>query len=40
VQRVAGYDVPYPSGALEDQYLPSVNRTLTAVQRVLEYRRG
>ena len=40
VQRVAGYDVPYPSGALEDQYLPSVNRILTAVQRVLEYRRG
>ncbi|WP_019813080.1 alpha-ketoacid dehydrogenase subunit beta [Saccharomonospora saliphila] len=40
VQRVTGYDVPYPSGALEDEYLPSVDRILTAVQTTLEYRRG
>ncbi|RRO14120.1 alpha-ketoacid dehydrogenase subunit beta [Saccharopolyspora rhizosphaerae] len=40
VQRVAGFDVPYPSGALEDEYLPSADRVLTAVQTTLEYRRG
>jgi pyruvate dehydrogenase E1 component beta subunit len=40
VQRVTGYDVPYPAGALEDEYLPSIDRILTAVQTVLEYRRG
>ncbi|NKQ58835.1 alpha-ketoacid dehydrogenase subunit beta [Amycolatopsis sp. K13G38] len=40
VQRITGYDVPYPSGALEDEYLPSIDRILTGVQTVLEYRRG
>ncbi|WP_236796605.1 alpha-ketoacid dehydrogenase subunit beta [Amycolatopsis sp. GM8] len=40
VQRVTGFDVPYPSGALEDEYLPSIDRILTAVQTTLEYRRG
>ncbi|WAL66407.1 alpha-ketoacid dehydrogenase subunit beta [Amycolatopsis cynarae] len=40
VQRVTGYDVPYPAGPLEDQYLPGIDRILTAVQTVLEYRRG
>jgi 2-oxoisovalerate dehydrogenase E1 component beta subunit len=40
VARVTGWDVPYPSGALEDDYIPSVDRILTAVQKVLEYRRG
>ncbi|MCU1437225.1 MAG: pdhB [Naasia sp.] len=40
VQRVTGYDVPYPPGDLEDHYLPSTDRILSAVQRVLEYRRG
>jgi pyruvate dehydrogenase E1 component beta subunit len=40
VQRVTGFDVPYPSGALEDEYLPSADRILTAVQKTLEYRRG
>ncbi|MER7078592.1 pyruvate dehydrogenase E1 component beta subunit [Saccharopolyspora kobensis] len=40
VQRVTGYDVPVPSGELEEQYLPSVDRILTAVQTTLEYRRG
>ncbi|MBB4683368.1 alpha-ketoacid dehydrogenase subunit beta [Amycolatopsis jiangsuensis] len=40
VQRVTGFDVPYPSGVLEDEYLPSADRVLTAVQKTLEYRRG
>lgn len=40
VQRVTGYDVPVPSGELEDEYLPSADRILTAVQTTLEYRRG
>ncbi|MEO6827674.1 MAG: alpha-ketoacid dehydrogenase subunit beta [Microbacteriaceae bacterium] len=40
VGRVTGYDIPYPSQAFEDAYLPSVDRILNAVQRVLEYRRG
>jgi pyruvate dehydrogenase E1 component beta subunit len=40
VQRVAGWDVPYPSPVLEDEYLPSIDRILEAVQKTLEYRRG
>jgi pyruvate dehydrogenase E1 component beta subunit len=40
VGRVTGWDVPYPSGALEDEYIPSIDRILTAVQKVWEYRRG
>ncbi|NIH80569.1 alpha-ketoacid dehydrogenase subunit beta [Amycolatopsis viridis] len=40
VQRVTGFDVPYPSGALEDEYLPTPDRILAAVQTTLEYRRG
>ncbi|MCU1480975.1 MAG: pdhB [Subtercola sp.] len=40
VQRVAGFDVAYPAGPLEDHYIPSVDRILAAVQRTLEYRRG
>jgi len=40
VLRVTGWDVPYPSGELEDEYIPSVDRILDGVQRVLEYRRG
>jgi 2-oxoisovalerate dehydrogenase E1 component beta subunit len=40
VARVTGWDVPYPSGALEDEYIPSIDRILAAVQKVLEYRRG
>lgn len=39
VTRVGGPDVPYPPGALEHVYLPSVDRVLTGMQRVLEYRR-
>jgi pyruvate/2-oxoglutarate/acetoin dehydrogenase E1 component len=37
VVRVTGYDVPYPYWQLEDAYLPSVERVLDAVRRVLEY---
>ncbi|QBI53233.1 alpha-ketoacid dehydrogenase subunit beta [Streptomonospora litoralis] len=33
VQRVTGFDVPYPAGPLEPQYLPTVDRILYAVQR-------
>ncbi|WP_394350111.1 alpha-ketoacid dehydrogenase subunit beta [Streptomonospora sp. PA3] len=33
VQRVAGFDVPYPAGPLEPQYLPTLDRILSAVQR-------
>lgn len=40
VQRVTGWDVPYPSPVLEDEYLPSIDRILDAVQKTLEYRRG
>jgi pyruvate dehydrogenase E1 component beta subunit len=40
VERVTGYDVPTPSGALEDEQIPSVHRILLGMQRVLEYRRG
>jgi pyruvate dehydrogenase E1 component beta subunit len=40
VQRVAGWDVPYPSPVLEDEYLPSIDRILEAVQKTLEYKRG
>ncbi len=37
VQRVTGYDVCYPAGPLEPQYLPTTDRVLLAVQRTLEY---
>jgi 2-oxoisovalerate dehydrogenase E1 component beta subunit len=40
VERVTGFDVPYPSGDLEDEYLPNIDRILYGIQRVLEYRRG
>lgn len=34
--RVTGYDTPYPY-AFDKEYLPGVNRILTAAQRVLDY---
>lgn len=40
VERVTGFDVPYPSGDLEDEYIPNIDRILMGIQRVLEYRRG
>ena len=37
VHRVASPDTPYPPGALEDYYLPSVDRVLAACHTTLEY---
>jgi pyruvate dehydrogenase E1 component beta subunit len=36
ILRVTGYDVPYPPFAIEDAYLPSVERVLAAARRSLE----
>ena len=36
IGRVAAYDTPYPPGAVEDLYVPSVERVLSAVRAVLE----
>jgi 2-oxoisovalerate dehydrogenase E1 component beta subunit len=37
VQRVAGFDVPYPPGRVEDDFLPDLDRVLDAVDRSFEY---
>lgn len=37
VIRVAGYDVPYPPSRLEEDFLPSLDRVLEAVDRSLAY---
>lgn len=37
VLRVSGFDTPFPPAALETQYLPSPDRVLEAVDRVLAY---
>jgi pyruvate/2-oxoglutarate/acetoin dehydrogenase E1 component len=37
VQRVTGYDVPFPFWSLEDEYLPSPARVAEAARRVLEF---
>jgi 2-oxoisovalerate dehydrogenase E1 component beta subunit len=37
VQRVAGYDVPYPPGRVEEDFLPDLDRVLDAVDRSFEY---
>ena len=37
VVRVTGYDVPYPYWQLEDWYMPSVERVVDAVHRVLAF---
>jgi pyruvate dehydrogenase E1 component subunit beta len=36
IGRVAAYDTPYPPGAVEELYVPSVERVLAAVRDVLE----
>jgi pyruvate dehydrogenase E1 component beta subunit len=36
VARVAAFDVPFPPASLEDYYLPSLDRVLTAVRKTLE----
>jgi 2-oxoisovalerate dehydrogenase E1 component beta subunit len=40
VERVTGFDVPTPSGDLEDEFIPSIDRIFYGMQRVLEYTRG
>jgi len=35
VQRVAGYDVPYPPSRVEDDYLPGLDRILDTVEAIL-----
>lgn len=37
VARVTGWDVPYPPAALEQHYLPSVDRICAAVRRTVAY---
>ncbi|WP_205740406.1 alpha-ketoacid dehydrogenase subunit beta [Haloactinopolyspora alba] len=37
VQRVTGYDTPYPPARVEEQYLPDLDRVLDAVDRSLAY---
>ena len=37
VARVTGCDVPYPPAALEQHYLPSVERIADAVREVVAY---
>ena len=35
--RVSGYHVPYPPTRIEEDYRPTVDRILDAVDRVMEY---
>ena len=37
IERVTGYDTPYPLGIFEDRYLPDAERVLTAIRRVAAY---
>jgi pyruvate/2-oxoglutarate/acetoin dehydrogenase E1 component len=37
VLRVTGYDVPYPYWRIEDAYMPSIERVVDAVRRLLEF---
>ncbi|WP_409305974.1 alpha-ketoacid dehydrogenase subunit beta [Peribacillus sp. SCS-155] len=37
IERVTGFDVPVPMYALEDHYLPSVNRIKKAIEKVLHF---
>ena len=37
VQRVTGYDTPYPPASLEQRWLPSVERIADAVRRTVSY---
>ncbi len=37
VIRVTGYDVPYPYWQIEDAYMPSVERVVDAVEKLLEF---
>ena len=35
--RVTGYDVPFPQFANEDDYLPSVDRIVAGMNKVMEF---
>ena len=35
VQRVTGYDVPYPPSRIEDEYLPGLDRILDTVEAMV-----
>ncbi len=37
VQRVTGYDIPYPPSRIEDDYLPDAERVLDAVERAMGF---
>jgi pyruvate dehydrogenase E1 component beta subunit len=37
VLRVTGYDVPYPYWQIEDAYMPSTERVVAAIRRLLEF---
>jgi 2-oxoisovalerate dehydrogenase E1 component beta subunit len=37
VQRVTGFDIPYPPSRLEEEYLPDLDRVLDAVDRTFTY---
>jgi pyruvate dehydrogenase E1 component subunit beta len=37
VRRVTGFDVPYPYWSLEEQYVPSVERVVRALEEVLSF---
>lgn len=37
VLRVTGYDMPYPPSCAEEEYLPTIDRILDAVDRSMEY---
>lgn len=36
VGRVTGYDTPYPIGAIEEYYVPSAQRVLVEIKRIVE----
>jgi pyruvate dehydrogenase E1 component beta subunit len=37
IERVTGYDTPYPIGMFEDRYLPDADRVLAALRRVASF---
>lgn len=37
ILRVTGYDIPYPPAKIEDHYVPSIDRILGAIDRVLSF---
>jgi pyruvate dehydrogenase E1 component beta subunit len=37
VERVTGFDTPYPMGMYEDAYIPDAERVLQAIRRIRAY---